>query len=195
MRPHFFESAAACRRWLEAHHAGTGEAWFGFRRKDSGRGGITYSEALDEALCFGWIDGVRRRLDDTSYVIRFTPRRPGSKWSRVNAARARALIAGGRMTPPGRAAFDRRRERHPVEYSYESARESLPASWRRRFAAQRRAWAYFEAQPPGYRRIALHWVLSAKREETRLRRFGVLVACSAARERLPQTLPSVRKKK
>ena len=195
VRPLYFESAAACRRWLEANHASAAEALFGFYRRDTGRGGITYSEALDQALCFGWIDGVRRKFDELSYVIRFTPRRPKSKWSRVNLARAQTLITSGAMAPPGRVAFDQRLEHHPIEYSYEQAPRRLPPEWRDRFTAKKRAWTYFEAQPPNYRRLALHWVMTAKQEATRKRRLEQLIACSTRGEWIPPMRIGQRKKK
>lgn len=195
MRPLYFESAAACRRWLEANHARAAEALFGFYRRDTGRGGITYSEALDQALCFGWIDGVRRKHDDVSYVIRFTPRRPKSKWSRVNIARAEALLAAGTMAPAGLAAFEQRHEHHPIEYSYEHAPGRLPPEWRDRFTGKKRAWAYFESQPPHYRRQALHWVMSAKQETTRRRRLEQLMACSGRGEWIPPMRIGQRRKK
>jgi len=194
-QPIYFESAAACRRWLEAHHADTPEALFGFYRRDTGRSGITYAEALDQALCFGWIDGVRRKHDEVSYTIRFTPRRPKSKWSRVNIARAEILIASGAMAPPGRAAFEQRLEHHPIAYSYESAPSELPRAWRDEFAGRKRARAYFVAQPPSYRRQAVHWVMTAKHEETRRRRFQQLVASSAKGEWIPPMRFAQRKKK
>lgn len=195
MRPLYFESAAACRRWLQANHATAAEALFGFYRLDTGRGGITYSEALDQALCFGWIDGVRRKHDDVSYVIRFTPRRPKSKWSRVNIGRAKALIVSGAMTPAGLAAFEQRLEHHPSVYSSGSAPRTLPPGWRALFAAKRRAWAFFQAQPPSYRRQTVRWVMTAKRETTRERRLELLIACSAKGEWIPPMRIGQRKKK
>ena len=184
MKPTFFATRAAFRAWLEANHAAASELLVGFHRKDSGKPSITYPEALDEALCYGWIDGVRRRAGTSSYTIRFTPRKAGSHWSLVNIRKAQALEAAGLMRPAGRAAFERRDESRTRQYSYEREQASFTPAQLRRFRAARAAWAYFEAQPPYYRRVATHYVTSAKREETRERRLARLIACSARGERL-----------
>lgn len=155
----------------------------------SGKKAVTYKEALDEALCFGWIDGVRKRLDDESYVQRFTPRRPKSYWSTVNTRRAEELRREGRMHPAGLATFERRNREDTQRYSSERATATLDPSHEKMFRANRKAWSYFEAEAPWYRRVAVHWVTSAKKEETRQRRLARLIADSAAGRRfgiLPQ---------
>ena len=146
--------------------------------------GIGYKEALDEALCFGWIDGVRRALDEDSFVQRFTPRRPKSNWSAVNIKRAGELEAGGRMHPAGLAAF-RARDRRKAPYSFESRAATLDAAFVKQLKARPRAWKFFESQPPGYRRITTFWIMSARKPETRASRFGVLLDCSRRGRRIP----------
>jgi len=181
--PTYFRSSAEFHRWLEKNHGDVSELLVGFYKKSSGEPSITYSEALDEALCFGWIDGIRKNVDETRYTIRFTPRRPKSKWSAVNIKRAEELKALGRMEPSGLAAFD---GRDPVkaDYSYEEALRALDSACEERFRAYPRAWEFFQAQPPGYRRTISFWIMSAKKDETRLRRLQQLIDGSARRERL-----------
>jgi uncharacterized protein YdeI (YjbR/CyaY-like superfamily) len=181
MTPRFFRSPAAFRAWLEKHGASTKELWLGYYKKGSGKGGLVYRQALDEALCFGWIDGVRRRIDDTAYSIRFTPRRKGSVWSTINIARARELAAAGLMTPTGIAAFEARRDDRSAIYAYEQRRSAaLEPEQEQRFRKSAKAWRFFSAQPPWYRRNATHWVVRAKKAETRERRLATLIADSAA---------------
>lgn len=180
----FFASAAEFRRWLEANHATATELILGFHNKDSGRGGITYAEALDEALCFGWIDGLVRRLDASSHSRRFTPRKPGSIWSKINLRHVERLIAAGRMQPAGLAAHARRSAAKTGVYSFENRPEDLPPALKKTFRADARAWKFWSAQPPGYRRTATWWVISAKQETTRQRRLAQLIADSAAGRRL-----------
>ena len=176
----FFARPEDFRAWLEDHHDRARELWVGFHRKGSGRASITWPEAVDEALCFGWIDGVRKRLDETSYTNRFTPRKPGSTWSAVNLRRVEDLAAAGRMRPAGLAALAARPADRTGTYSYERESARLDAASERRFRGEPQAWGFFQAQPPGYRRTATWWVVSAKREETRQRRLGELIADSAA---------------
>ncbi len=178
MTPTCFETAAAFRRWLRAHHRTAAELWVGFLKASAGGRSITYAEARDEALCVGWIDGLRRRLDDARYVIRFTPRRPGSIWSQVNLARMRALEAEGRVTAAGRAVFERRDPAMSVRYSFERAHVALDPAYEHQLKANRAAWAFFEAQPPSYRKPVTWWVMSAKQEATRQRRLAILIADS-----------------
>lgn len=184
--PTFFATPAALRRWFARHGATAQELWIGYYKKASGRGGVVYKQALDEALCAGWIDGVLRSIDGERYMQRWTPRRPRSIWSAVNTRRVGELEAEGRMLPAGRAAFARRDPARAGIYSFENKPAALPPELERRFRARAAAWRFFEAQPPGYRRTALFFVMSAKREETRLRRLDALVALSARGERLPQ---------
>jgi uncharacterized protein YdeI (YjbR/CyaY-like superfamily) len=177
--PRFFVSPAELRDWFETHHVEATELVVGFHKRGSGNGGITWSEAVDEALCVGWIDGVRRRIDDASYEIRFTPRKAGSIWSAVNIAKVSALIEQGRMRPAGTAAFERRTEGRSRVYSHErSADAQLEAAEQAQLESV--GWAYFQARPPSYRRAALHWIVSAKRPETRSRRLAALIADNSA---------------
>jgi uncharacterized protein YdeI (YjbR/CyaY-like superfamily) len=181
--PTFFEDPAAFRAWLVEHHEHERELWVGFHRRDSGRASITWPEAVDQALCFGWIDGVRKRVDDESYTIRFTPRRPSSRWSAVNVARVGELERLGLMRPAGRRAFAARRADRTGTYSYEQRREAaLPDDYEQRLRANAAAWAHFSAQAPWYRRAAVHWVMEAKRQETRERRMAQLIERSAKGE-------------
>jgi uncharacterized protein YdeI (YjbR/CyaY-like superfamily) len=192
--PRFFATAGAFRAWLCGNHDRSSELLVGFYRKGSGKRSITWPESVDEALCYGWIDGVRRSLDDDSYTIRFTPRKPRSIWSNVNIAKVQALLAVGRMMPAGVAAWERRDPARSGIYLFErSDTVAFDAAATRQFKANRAAWTFFQAQPPGYRRLATHYVVSAKRPDTRARRLAALIAHSASGERLPQTVS--RKKK
>ena len=184
MKPLFFSDAAAFRAWLEKHHASEQEVWLGFYKASTGKGGISYKESVDEALCFGWIDGVRKSLDAERYVQRFTPRTAKSYWSAVNTTRAHELIAAGRMHPAGRAAFDRRDAGATARYSFERETAELSPADLARFKTNVKAWTYFASEAPWYRRVAVHWVVSAKREETRERRLAALIADSAAGRRI-----------
>ena len=192
--PVFFKTPAAFRRWLAAHHDTETELWVGYYRKDTGKASITWPESVDEALCYGWIDGIRKRVDDESYMNRFTPRRPRSMWSAINARRARALIAEGRMQPAGLKAFEARLQDRSGLYSFRTRPESLPAELVRAFRRNRAAWAFYQSQPASYRRAANAWVLGAKRDETRQKRFHSLVDHSAAGEHIPQFLRPVKVK-
>jgi uncharacterized protein YdeI (YjbR/CyaY-like superfamily) len=179
MKPIFFRSPLEFRAWLERHHEVEQELWVGFYKRGAGKPSLTWPESVDEALCFGWIDGVRRSLDGDRYTIRFTPRKARSKWSAVNVKRATELTRLGRMSPAGRAAFARWPGTR-AGYSYEE-RESatLGEDHEQRFRRNAKAWAFFQSQPPGYRRTATWWVVSAKREETRLKRLATLIDDSA----------------
>jgi uncharacterized protein YdeI (YjbR/CyaY-like superfamily) len=191
----FFASPAEWRRWLVEHHAAGGELWVGFHKRATGKPSLTWPESVDEALCFGWIDGLRKRIDDTSYKIRFTPRRSTSIWSAKNVKRMAELEAEGRMRPAGRATFEARNVARSQLYSYEQrvAAELEPAQ-ARALRANAKAWAYFQARPPWYRRTAVHWVVRAKREETRARRFAQLLADCAAGRTLPVLTPTPKRK-
>ena len=185
MQPTFFATAAEFRRWLKRHHRSERELWVGFHKKSSGRPSLSWPESVDEALCFGWIDGVRRTVNGESYAIRFTPRRSGSTWSAVNTRRAEELIREGRMQPAGLRAFEARDPEKSGVYSFEqrtAARLSPEAE--AQFRANPAAWSFFESQPPGYRRTAVWWVVSAKRESTRARRLETLIEDSAASRRI-----------
>ena len=184
--PVFFETPAAFRAWLKAHHTRRTDIWVGFHKRASGRPSLTWPESVDEALCFGWIDGIRRSLDEHRYAIRFTPRRPQSTWSAVNIRRAKDLIRLGRMQPPGLRAFQARADEKSAIYSYEQRKTArLAAADEGRFRANANAWAFFTAQPPWYRRVAVYWVVSAKRPETRARRLATLISDSARGRTVP----------
>ena len=181
----FFESGLALRGWLEHHAATAAELVVGFYKVGSGRPSMVWSESVDEALCFGWIDGVRKRIDDEAYQIRFTPRKPTSIWSAINIAKFEQLQASGRMTPAGVKAFSHRKLEKSVVYAYEqesTAQLSTPEL--RHFKRDKAAWAYFSACPPGYKKVLLHWATSAKKPETRASRFTTLTQACAAGKRL-----------
>ncbi|HEX6575564.1 MAG TPA: YdeI/OmpD-associated family protein [Gemmatimonadaceae bacterium] len=188
-RLRFFRSGKHFRQWLEKNHAAFDELWVGFYRKDSGKGGITYPEALDEALCYGWIDGIRKKLDDVSFTTRFTPRKPNSIWSNVNVGHVARLTREGRMMPPGIAAYERKTPVRTGVYSFENTPE-LDADTKTRFMKNSKAWKYFNAQAPYYRRVATWYVVSAKRPGTRASRLTQLIEHCARGERLPQFIPS-----
>lgn len=179
----FFETATDFRAWLAEHHARADALHVGFYKVGSGRPSMTWPESVDEALAYGWIDGVRRRIDAVSYQIRFTPRRAGSIWSRVNLAKVEALIAQQRMQPAGLAAYAARMAGKSGVYAFERTEAAtLTAEETHVFQRQMKAWHYFERTPPGYRNTVLHWVVSAKRAETRARRLMQLIeACTAQR--------------
>jgi len=185
MDPTFFATPAAWRAWLARHHATETELWVGFYKRGSGRQSITWPESVDQALCYGWIDGVRRSLGPESYAIRFTPRKRGSTWSRVNVQRVRELEARGLMQPAGQAAHAARTAAKSGIYAYEQTEQArLTPEQERAFKRNRKAWAYFQAEAPWYRRTATHWVVRAKREETRAKRLATLIADSAAARRI-----------
>ncbi len=175
----FFRGAGEFRAWLQKNHARATELIVGFYKRDSGRGGITYPQALDEALCWGWIDGVRRSLGVESYCIRFTPRKKDSVWSLVNLRHFARLQKEGRVAPPGLKVFEARDPALSGLSSFETGPKELSPAFRRQFVAEKKAWAWFESQPPGYRRLAAFWVMSAKKEETRQSRLQRLIEGSA----------------
>jgi len=184
MKPRFFKTSADFRKWLAANHDSTDELIVGFYRKDSGKPSITWPESVDQALCFGWIDGVRKSFGPDSYTIRFTPRKPRSIWSAVNVKRATQLIEDGLMQPAGLRAFERRDEAKTNQYSYERAHAELDAAQVKCFRANKKAWTFFQAQPPSYRRLTSWWVVSAKQEATREKRLAILIATSEAGKRV-----------
>lgn len=190
MTPVFFESPTAFRAWLSKNHASRTELWVGFHRKSTGRPSITWPESVDEALCFGWIDGLRKSYDEQSYVIRFTPRRSGSIWSTRNVTRIEALIEEGRVAAPGLAAWRNRDVEKTGVYSFERETAELGAARERELRKNRKAWTFFQSQPPGYRKQCAWWIISAKREATRSRRLAILVECSEAGERIPPLRPT-----
>jgi uncharacterized protein YdeI (YjbR/CyaY-like superfamily) len=185
MKPTHFAAAAEFRRWLEKNHATATELWIRFHKKASGKPGMVYSEALDEALCFGWIDGLLKGVDADSYMQRFTPRKPRSNWSKINVAHVKRLTAAGKMHPSGLAAYSAREPARTGVYSFERTEPpQLPAVFEKKFRANKQAWAFFTTQPPGYRRLAIHRVISPKQEATRERWLNRLIEESAAGRKL-----------
>jgi len=184
VKPRHFKSAAEFRAWLAANGAAERELWVGFYKKASGKGGLAYNEAVDEALCFGWIDGIKKRVDDASYMHRFTPRTAACFWSAVNLKRMKELIAAERVAEAGRTAYERRDPKRTQRYSFENKPAAFDAALERRFKANARAWTFFRAQPPGYRKLVTFWVMSARREQTRLRRLDALITDSAEGKRI-----------
>ncbi len=184
MEPTFFAVPTDLRKWFRRHHATANELWVGLYKKHTGRPSITWPESVDEALCVGWIDGIRKSIDAESYMIRFTPRRRGSFWSAVNIRRAKMLTKERRMQPAGLAAFAARIERKSGIYSYEQRSEQLPELYESMLRNNSAAWKFFQAQPPSYRKTIGWWIVSAKQEETRRKRLEKLIAKSAAGKRL-----------
>jgi uncharacterized protein YdeI (YjbR/CyaY-like superfamily) len=194
MKPTFFRTPPEFRKWLERHHDATPELWVGFHKKGSGKPSITWPESVDQALCFGWIDGVRKSIDDDSYVIRFTPRRPRSTWSAVNVKRMEELTRLGRVHPAGLQAFEARQAHRTAIYAYEHRKEhqKLSPAYQGKLRANKKAWSFFQSQAPYYQRTASRWVMSAKREETRLRRLAALIDDSAHQRRVGPLRPATK---
>lgn len=186
MKPTFFRTPLELRDWLERYHDTTPELFVGFYKKGSGKPSITWPESVDEALCFGWIDGIRRTIDDESYVIRFTPRRTRSIWSAVNIKRMNELLRLGRVQPAGRRAFEARDLKRSAVYSYEQRQKDqrLAPAYAAKLKANRKAWTFFRSQAPWYQRTVSRWVMSAKKEETKLRRLATLIDDSAQQRRI-----------
>jgi len=174
-KPKYFRSPEAFRLWLKSNHSSAKELWVGYHKKAAGKASLTWPESVDEALCYGWIDGIRNTVDETRYTIRFTPRSPSSSWSAVNIRRARALIKEGRMRASGLQAFKRRHTSQPQRYSYENRPTDLPPTYLKRLKANKEAWSFYRSQPPWYRRAATWWIISATREETKLKRLSALI--------------------
>jgi len=186
MKPVFFATPAKFRDWLEKYHRKRQELWVGFYKKSSGKLSVTWPEAVDEALCFGWIDGLRINIDAASYTIRFTPRKPRSTWSAINIRRAKELQAAGLMSAAGLDAFARRSDDRSAIYSYEQRKSAhLDEDQEKLFRANRDAWDFFQSQIPSYRRSATYWVTSAKKEETRAKRLATLIGCSEQGKAIP----------
>lgn len=185
MEIQFFRTPAEFRKWLEKHHEVGEEVWVGYYKVGSDRESLTWPESVDQALCFGWIDGVRKRIDEVSYKIRFTRRKAVSTWSAVNIKRFQELSAQGLVYPAGLRAFEARRENRSGIYSYEQRPESLGEPYETMLKANPAAWEYFQARPPWYRRAAIWWVVSAKQEATRLRRLAQLIEDSAHSRPVP----------
>jgi uncharacterized protein YdeI (YjbR/CyaY-like superfamily) len=184
IRAKFFADAAAWRKWLAANHSTKSELWVGFYKRDSGRKSITWPESVDQALCFGWIDGVRYSIDEVSYRIRFTPRRRGSTWSAVNIKRMQALIDANLVRAAGKAAYANRQEKRSGVYSYEQRSVELPPKYARTIRTNDRAWADYQSRPPSYRKVVNWWVVSAKTEATRAKRLAELIAACERHEKV-----------
>ncbi len=182
----FFPTPADFRRWLKANHATETELLVGFYKTSSGKPSVTWPESVDQALCFGWIDGIRKRVDDESYTIRFTPRKPTSTWSAVNIKRVEELTQQGLMQPAGLKAFEARKENKSGIYSYEQRSAALPPEYEKVLKKNKAAWTFFQAQPASYRKAAVWWVVSAKQEATRLKRLDQLIDLSAHEQQIPQ---------
>jgi uncharacterized protein YdeI (YjbR/CyaY-like superfamily) len=191
-KPKFFPTPADWRAWLEENHASREELWVGFYKRDSGRPSITWPESVDGALCFGWIDGVRKNIDAVSYMIRFTPRKSRSTWSAINIKRVGELKKLELMSPAGIAAFEKRDGDRSAIYAYEQRKTAkFPPDFEKQFRKQSDAWKFFQSQPPWYQRTSTYWVISAKKEETRLKRLATLIDCSQHKRNIPSlTRPS-----
>lgn len=183
-KPVFFKSASALRAWLMKHHETASELIVGFYKVGSGKPSLTWSESVDEALCFGWIDGIRRTIDTISYTIRFTPRKPTSTWSAINIKKIEDLTARQLMMPAGIAAYERRQDNKSRIYSYENKPERLDGPLEKLFKANKKAWTFFTSMTPSYQKTAFYWVMSAKQEQTKRRRLEQLIADSAAGEKV-----------
>jgi uncharacterized protein YdeI (YjbR/CyaY-like superfamily) len=193
-KPTFFPTSADFRAWFEAHHDKFRELLVGFYKKDSGKPSITWPESVQVALCFGWIDGVRKSLDETSYTIRFTPRKPTSTWSAINIKYVQELTKKGLMHPAGLKAFAARDEKKSAIYSYEQRKNAqLTREQAKQFRANKAAWEFFRSQAPWYQRVTTYWVISAKREETKLKRLSLLIHHSQNRRKLPRLIPAKKK--
>lgn len=179
MEPKFFSSAQKFRQWLEKNHDKATELFVGFYKKASGKKSLTYPEAVEEALCFGWIDGVRKTIDETSYMQRFTPRKPRSIWSNVNVGHVERLKKEGRMAEPGLKAYALRDPNRTGIYAFENEPREFSPEFEKKFRANKRAWEFFESEPPSIRKVCISWVMTAKKEETRLRRLDQLIARAA----------------
>lgn len=184
MSPLFFMTGEAFRHWFLNNHDKKQELWVGFYKKKSGRPSITWPESVDEALCFGWIDGIRKSVDDNSYMIRFTPRKSGSIWSNKNISRYEELKKAGLIHPSGQRTFENRNIQRSGVYSFEQQEINFNDNYLKEFKKNKKAWDFFQSQVPSYRRPAIHWVMSAKKEETRQKRFNMLISDSASGKKI-----------
>jgi uncharacterized protein YdeI (YjbR/CyaY-like superfamily) len=186
MKLKHMKSASEFRKWLAKNHASETELWVGFYKKETGKPSMTWPQSVDEALCYGWIDGMRKGVDDESYTIRFSPRTAQSTWSAINIRRAEELIEEGRMRAAGLKAFEARKENRSGIYSYEQRKERLDEPYQATLKRNKKAWEFYQATPASYRRAANWWVVSAKQEATRLKRLATLIELSAQGKRIPQ---------
>ncbi|MEO6723573.1 MAG: YdeI/OmpD-associated family protein [Ferruginibacter sp.] len=184
MDPVFFANQSELRKWLKKNHKKEKELLVGFYKAGTNKPSITWSQSVDEALCFGWIDGIRKSIDEDSYTIRFTPRKPSSIWSAINIKKVEDLTEQGLMQPAGFEAFKNRSEEKSRIYSHENERKELPAGFEKKIKSNKKAWEFFSSQAPSYQKVMLHWIMSAKREETRLSRLGKLISESKNKKRV-----------
>jgi uncharacterized protein YdeI (YjbR/CyaY-like superfamily) len=182
----FFKKQKDFRKWLEKNHKRNNELWVGYYKKSSDKPSIDWPQSVDEALCFGWIDGLRKSIDGESYKIRFTPRKPGSIWSAANVKRAKELIELGLMQPAGMEAFNKKDEKKINRYSFERENVKLDKEYEKKFKLNKNAWEYFQSMTPSYKKTTVWWVMSAKQAETRLKRLKILIECSEVKEKIPQ---------
>ncbi len=184
MPPKFFPKASDFRKWLKAHHDKEKEISVGFYKVNSGKPSMTWSEAVDEALCFGWIDGIRKSIDKESYTNRFTPRRPRSNWSAININKVNQLIKEGRMQKAGLEVFEKRDKSKSMVYSFENAPKTLSAPYAKQFKANKKAWIFFTTQAPSYQKVIIYWIMTAKQEKTRITRLEKAIRWSEEEKRL-----------
>jgi uncharacterized protein YdeI (YjbR/CyaY-like superfamily) len=184
MKTVFFADQYEFRKWLEKNHKKEQELIAGYYKRETGKPSMTWSESVDQALCFGWIDGIRRKIDEESYCIRFTPRRPGSNWSKLNISKVEEMKKAGLMTQAGLELYNNRKETSGERYSYENLPSELPPELEKTFRKNKKAWDFFEKQAPSYRKVRIYWIMSSKQEQTRLNRFNKLIEASEAGNRL-----------
>lgn len=186
----FFPTKSHLRKWFEKNHDKTDELWVGYYKKDTGKPSITWPESVDEALCFGWIDGIRKSIDDERYKIRFTPRRKSSTWSAVNTKRIKELIKLGLVKSAGLKVFNNRDKKKSERYSFEQVKVKLPVGFEKKIKANKKAWSYFQNLPPSSKKLSVWWIISAKKEETKLRRLNTLIECSESGRKIPPLIVS-----
>ncbi len=185
MKPTFFKNQKELRKWFENNHDKGKEIWIGFYKKDSGKANFTWSQSVDQALCFGWIDGIRKSIDEMSYMIRFTPRNPKSNWSAVNIKKINELTKLGLINPAGIEVFKKREEKRSEIYSFEQNKVKLNKKYELKFKSNKNAWKFFQSLPPSTKKPSIWWVMSAKKEETRLRRLDILINSSEEEQKIP----------
>lgn len=185
MKPIFFRNTKELRDWFEKNHKQEKELLVGYYKRATGKESITWSESVDAALCFGWIDGIRKSFDEEKYIIRFTPRNPKSNWSAINIKKVEELKKLGLMKPAGLKVYEQKDIKKVERYSYERTRIELDKKFLKLFKKNKKAWNYYNAQAPSYKKICTLWVMSAKREETRMKRLDILISNSAGEERIP----------
>jgi uncharacterized protein YdeI (YjbR/CyaY-like superfamily) len=185
MKPTFFKGQNELRKWFEKNHHKEKEIWVGFYKKDSGKANYSWSQSVDQALCFGWIDGIRKSIDENSYMIRFTPRNPKSNWSTINIKKIKELTKLGLMDPAGVEAYKKREDKRSEVYSFEQDNVKLSKKYELIFKSSKKAWKFFQSLPPSTKKPSIWWVMSAKKEETKLRRLDILIKSSEKEEKIP----------